>query len=178
MVTEPRQTRFPTRSCARQVTCSRSWESPRIHSDGLQCGGFKKVKSPLLAFVSKGFFRWSRTYLPTEACGSGPHLYLLVGSLRTLGKFDSKERLLHFLMASPDGLPSVGFVKRSGSPPQTPPTPRPQGLLQTSPTKRTAERTMRAGVSHEDPMLDGGLRGRCARWGVMMRVDWRVTVAW
>ena len=37
---------------------------------------------------------------------------------------------------------------------------------------------MRAGVPHEDPMLDGGLRGRCARWGVMMRVDLRVAVAW
>ncbi len=27
-------------------------------------------------------------------------------------------------------------------------------------------------------MLNGGLRGRWARWGEMMRLDWRVTVAW
>jgi hypothetical protein len=40
--------------------------------------------------------------------------------LRTLGKFDSKEHLLHFLVAAPNGLLSVGFVKRSSSPAKKP----------------------------------------------------------
>jgi len=51
-------------------------------------------------------------------------------------------------------------------------------VRQTSPSRRTAERTMRVGVSHEDLMLDGGLRGRWACWGEMMRLDWLVSVAW
>ena len=48
----------------------------------------------------------------------------------------------------PRGVVFVGFVKRSSSPAKKPPTHRPQqSLSKTSPNKRTAERTIRAGWS-------------------------------
>ena len=76
----------------------------------------------------------------------------------------------------PRGVVFVGFVKRSSSPAKNPLTHRPQQSLSKRRETKGPRNVPSALVTR--PVLDGGLRGRCARWDEMMRVDSWVSVAW